>query len=104
MEYTASETTCAFLPLFDLDEEFNPPTWLFIFLLSNNALALIVIDEVAGKQETNNPAMEINWTLSGGFAALQSGGCVHALTGIGATMHRAPSGNGVRVSFRCNLY
>lgn len=95
--YTASELPWLLLQLFDLDEEYNLPTWFSSFLLLNNALVLFVIaqadtspyqlhwrilaagflflsvDEVAGMHETINTAIEINWAIPGGIVALLTG-------------------------------
>lgn len=95
--YTASELPWLLLQLFDLDEEYNLPTWFSSFLLFNNAFVLFVIaqadtskfqlhwrilaagflllsvDEVAGMHETINTAFEINWAIPGGIVALLTG-------------------------------
>lgn len=95
--YTVSELPWLLLQLFDLDEEYNLPTWFSSFLLLNNAFVLFVIaqadtskyqlhwrifaagflllsiDEVAGMHESLNTAIEINWAIPGGIVALLTG-------------------------------
>ena len=92
--YSVAELPWLLLQLFDLDEEYNLPTWFSSFLLFNNALVLFVIaqaettkqkiywqvlaagflllsiDEVAGMHESINTAFEINWAIPAGILAL----------------------------------
>lgn len=95
--YTAAELPWLLLQLFDLDEEYNLPTWFSSFLLLNNAIVLFAIaqagtathnlhwrilaagflllsiDEVAGMHESINTAFEINWAIPAGILALLIG-------------------------------
>lgn len=93
INYTVGELPWLLLQLFDLDEEYNLPTWFSSFLLLNNAFILFMIsqgpttshrthwrvlasgflllsiDEVAGLHETLNTAIEMNWAIPGGIVA-----------------------------------
>ena len=95
--YSVSELPWLLLQLFDLDEEYNLPTWFSSFLLLNNAFVLFAlsqsetsayklhwrilatgflflsVDEVAGMHETINTALDINWAIPGGLVALLAG-------------------------------
>jgi len=44
-DYSVSELSLLLLPLFDLDEEYNLPTWFSCFLQLNNVFVLLVISQ-----------------------------------------------------------